>query len=129
MSLNSKRHLRFIAKQLCRDMRKHSTNSEIILWEVVRNRKLHNLKIHRQYPIFYDLNGIDKFFIADLYCHEKRLVIEIDGSYHERQKDHDNLRTEIINLLGIKVIRFTNEEVENNLKEVIIKIKNETQNT
>lgn len=129
MSIDSKKQLSFIAKQLCRDLRKRSTNAEKILWEVVRNRKLLNLKIHRQYPIFYDFNGINKFFIADFYCHEKRLVIEIDGSYHEQQRDYDNSRTEIINLLGIKVIRFTNEEIENNIREVIIKIKNETQST
>ena len=128
MSINSIRQLRAIAKELCRDLRKRSTNAEKILWEIVRNRKLNGFKIHRQYPIFYDFNGIDKFFIADFYCHEKRLVIEIDGGYHKRHKEHDKLRTEIINLLGIKVIRFTNEEVEDNLKEVKIKIKDEIQN-
>ncbi len=127
MSLNSKQ-LKFIAKELCRKLRKDATSSERILWEVVRNRKLDGFKINRQFPIFYDLNGIEKFFIADFYCHQKRLVIEIDGGYHKRQIDYDKLRTEIINLIGIKVIRFKNEEVENNLKEVIEKIKNELHN-
>jgi very-short-patch-repair endonuclease len=122
MSLNVNRKLRFIAKELSRELRKNATHSERILWEVVRNRKLNGFKINRQYPIFYDLNGIEKFFIADFYCHQKKLVIEIDGGYHERQKDYDKSRTEIINLLGIEVIRFKNEEVENQLKDVINKI-------
>ncbi|MCF6269224.1 MAG: endonuclease domain-containing protein [Melioribacteraceae bacterium] len=116
MSLNNK--LRFIAKTLCRELRKNATHSEKIMWEVVRNRKLNGRKINRQFPIFYDLEGMEKFYIADFYCHQKKLVIEVDGGYHERQKNYDELRTEIVNLLGIKVIRFTNKEVENNLANV-----------
>lgn len=100
--------LKNIAKQLCRDLRKNATNSERILWEVVRNRKLYNRKFHRQYPIFYELNGIQKFFIADFYNHETKLVIELDGGYHKPQIEYDMMRTEIINFLGIEVIRFKN---------------------
>ncbi len=111
--------LKTIAKELCRELRKNATISERIVWNIVRNRKLNNRKFYRQYPIFYDLNGLQKFFIADFYNHETKLVIEIDGGYHQRQIEYDVMRTEIINLLGIKVIRFTNEEVENNLETVI----------
>jgi very-short-patch-repair endonuclease len=111
--------LKNIAKQLCRDLRKNATNSEQIMWDVVRNRKLINRKFYRQYPIFYEVNGLQKFFIADFYNHETKLVIEIDGGYHKRQIEYDIMRTEIINFLGIEVIRFKNEEVENNLKSVI----------
>ncbi|VAX26089.1 hypothetical protein MNBD_IGNAVI01-850 [hydrothermal vent metagenome] len=129
MSLSQSKKLRFIAKELCRELRKNSTHSERILWEIVRNRKLNGFKINRQFPIFYDLNGVENFFIADFYCHQKKLVIEIDGGYHQRQIDYDKIRTEIINSLGIKVIRFKNEEIENNLKDVLNKIKNELQYT
>lgn len=111
--------LKNIAKQLCRDLRKNSTHSERIMWDVVRNRKLNNRKFYRQYPIFYELDGLKKFFIADFYNHETKLVIEIDGGYHKRQIEYDKMRTEIMNFLGIEVIRFQNEEVENNLKDVI----------
>ena len=52
-------------------------------------------------------------FIADFYCNQINLVVEIDGGIHEQQKDYDKLRTEIINLYGIKVIRFTNDEIIN----------------
>ncbi|MDA3860224.1 MAG: DUF559 domain-containing protein [Melioribacteraceae bacterium] len=57
--------------------------------------------------------------MADFYNHETKLVIEIDGGYHQCQIEYDVMRTEIINLLGIEVLRFTNEEVENNLRTVI----------
>ena len=116
--------LKLIAKQLCRDLRKNATNSEQILWNVLRNRKLNNRKFYRQYPIFYNFDGFSKFFIADFYNHCTKLVIEIDGGYHMRQIEYDNMRTEIINILGIEVIRFTNEEVENNIKYVLNTIQN-----
>jgi len=116
--------LKLIAKQLCRDLRKNATYSEQILWNVLRNRKLNNRKFYRQYPIFYNFDGLSKFFIADFYNHETKLVIEIDGGYHMRQIEYDNMRTEIINILGIEVIRFTNEEVENNIKYVLNTIQN-----
>ena len=127
MSLSKNRKLRFIARELCRELRKNSTNSEKIIWDVVRNRKLNNCKINRQFPIFYDSDGIEKFFIADFYCHQKKLVIEIDGAYHKHQIEYDNLRTEIINRIGIKVIRFTNNEVETNLAKVKETIKKHLQ--
>ena len=123
MSLNKNYKLKKIARDLCRELRKNATNSEKIVWEIVWNRKLNNCKINRQYPIFYDLEGTEKFFIADFYCHEKKLVIEIDGEYHEHQKEYDTMRTEIINLLGIKVIRFKNNEVENDILNIIKRIK------
>lgn len=119
--ISSKLHL--VAKILCRDLRKNATNSENIMWEVLRNRKINNRKFYRQHPIFYDFEGVQKFYIADFYCHEFKLIVEIDGGYHKRQIDYDKMRTEIINLLGIEVIRFTNEEVENNLKNTIKSLK------
>lgn len=57
--------------------------------------------------------------MADFYCHEKKLVVEIDGKIHQRQKDYDELRTHIINALGMKVIRFRNEEIDENLQHVL----------
>lgn len=119
MSLNNKSKLVPIAKQLARELRKNSTSAVHIFWQAVRNRKFLNKKFYRQYPIYFDLLGKETFYIADFYCYEEKLIIEIDGGYHLRQKDYDKLRTEIINLLGIKVIRFTNEQVTNNLKNVL----------
>ncbi|MBL1213969.1 MAG: endonuclease domain-containing protein [Ignavibacteriae bacterium] len=125
MSLNSKSKLRRIATNLCRELRKNSTPAEKLFWENVRNRKFIGKKFNRQFPIYYDLNGKESFYIADFYCHQEKLVIEIDGGYHERQKENDQQRTEIINNLGIKVMRFKNEEIEKNINSVLNKIKKE----
>jgi len=82
----------------------------------LRNRKIENCKFRRQHPIGK--------FVADFYCHEKKLVVEVDGGYHneQEQKEHDEARTQIINEYGITVIRFTNDEILNNLQSVINKI-------
>lgn len=123
MSLNKNRQLRIIAKTQCRKLRRNSTRAEQIFWEQVRNRKFLGLKINRQFPIFYDTLGKETFFIADFYCHEKKLVIEIDGKIHKNQIEQDVLRTEILHTLGLKVIRFKNEEIEQNIINTLEKLK------
>jgi very-short-patch-repair endonuclease len=122
MSLARDPKLILVAKTLCRDLRKHSTKAEDILWQKVRNHKLFGKKFYRQYPLFFDLYGIETFYIADFFCFENKLVIEIDGGYHEQQKLKDALRTDVINLLGLNVIRFKNEEVEKNINHVLDEI-------
>ncbi|MBL7129588.1 MAG: DUF559 domain-containing protein, partial [Ignavibacteria bacterium] len=67
---------------------------------VVINRKKCNNEFYRQYPIEFTYFNKTRYFIAYLYCHESKLVVEIDGGIHETQKDYDKLRTEIINQLG-----------------------------
>jgi very-short-patch-repair endonuclease len=79
MSLDSKNKLRVIAKETCRKLRQNQTQSEIIIWDVLRNRKLCDKKFNRQFPVFYDLLGKESFYICDFYYHELKLVIEIDG--------------------------------------------------
>ncbi len=123
MSLSKNPKLIAISKQLCRELRKKSTPAESIFWEAVRDRRFLNRKFYRQHPIFFDILGKETFFISDFYCYEEKLVIEIDGAYHERQKEYDELRSSVINLLGINVIRFKNEEVENDIESVLIKLK------
>ena len=61
-------------------------------------------------------------YIADFYCPSKKLVIEIDGPQHLKNKEYDEIRTEYFEGLGIKVIRFTNEEVATETKKVTKKI-------
>jgi len=81
------------------------TGAEKILWKELKNRNLNGLKFRRQHPIH--------FYIADFYCHEKRLVIEVDGEIHKRRavKEHDENRSAELDRLGINVIRFTNDQV------------------
>lgn len=119
MSLSGNPKLHEIAKLRCRELRKQQTNEEKMFWEEVRNRKFLGLKIYRQYPLFHDLLGKETFFIADFYCHEKRVVIEVDGLIHKYQKKNDKERAEIINLLGIDVIRFSNERIKNDIDEIL----------
>ena len=98
-------------------LRKEMTPAEKKLWKALRNRKLNNLKFRRQHPL--------KDYIADFYCHELGLVIEVDGSIHDDEdiKLYDSDRTSILNDLSIIVIRFRNERILGNIDEVLIEIK------
>jgi len=124
MSLNKKWELRELAKVFCRDLRKKSTKAEQILWKSLRNRYLDGRKFLRQHPLFYDLNGKESFFIADFYCYEEKLIVELDGEYHKYRLAEDNLRSDIIKYFGIRIIRFKNEKVIDDLPSVINEIKN-----
>ncbi len=94
-------------------LRKNMTETEKILWNELKNRKVKGLKFRRQHPLL--------FYIADFYCHEQRLVIEIDGGVHmlEKQKENDENRTAELERFGIRVIRFTNDQVINSIDEVL----------
>ena len=111
-------------RDVCRRFRKNQTKGEKAFWKVVRNRQIEGYKILRQYPIKFEWNNQIRFFIADFYCHETKLVIEIDGGIHETQKEYDKMREQIINLLGFQVIRFSNDEVLYHIKEVVEKFRN-----
>lgn len=99
------------------DLRKSMTLSEKVLWERLRKRQVNGFHFRRQHPI--------KDFIVDFFYYEAMLVIEVDGSvlYEIKQSERDEQRTMILNRLGIKEIRFTNEEVINQTDQVISKIK------
>ena len=118
-----KRNVAEAAKRLCRDLRGRSTLSEQLFWQAVRNRKVLGKKFLRQYPIFFEYMDKETFFIADFYCHENRLVVEIDGKNHDYQKEYDELRTYIINDLGIEVVRFPNKEIETDINQVLEKLR------
>jgi very-short-patch-repair endonuclease len=122
-SYNENLHNSAIGKlyQYGRELRQSSTNAEKILWGYLRGRKLNGLKFRRQHPM-------DKF-IADFYCHEKKLVVEVDGAIHDVKEnaEYDKSRTRILEGSGIKVIRFRNEEVENKIELVINEIRKVTE--
>ena len=111
--------------ETARALRRKSTQSESILWQKLRSRKLKGAKFHRQHAIKFIIDGRKRFFVADFYCSEYKLVIELDGEIHDRQKDYDEMRTYIMNTLSIKVIRFKNEDVEYYCDTVMMKIANE----
>ena len=97
-----------------RHLRKTATPAENILWEEIRNRKLGGLKFRRQYPVLG--------FILDFYCAEKSLGIELDGSIHVTQKEYDEWREKLIQEKGIRIVRFSNQEIVENLEDVKTKI-------
>ena len=111
------------AKQLARELRKRQTPAEDTLWKNLRNREFLGKKFLRHHPIFFYDGLREAFFIADFYCRENRLVIEIDGASHEYQKEYDKFRTCIINDLGIRVVRFKNDEIEGDLRQVLERLK------
>lgn len=101
--------------KLARKLRQKQTPEETILWKYLRNRKLLGKKFLRQHPIIYDeYMGDASFFIADYYCHEYKLVLEIDGKIHDFQKERDRQRDQIAIDYGLKVLRIRNEEVAQN---------------
>ena len=106
------KYLRPIRKTL----RKNMTEEEVILWSVLKNNNW-GYKFRRQHSIDH--------FVADFFCPLKRLIIELDGSQHLDNKEADQERTNYFESLGIKVIRFWNNEVKNNLNGVMIKIVEE----
>ena len=105
-----------LLKEFAKENRRNMTIAEKILWEELRNNKT-GCKFRKQHPI--------GDYIADFICIEKRLIIEVDGGYHNsmEQQQNDAVRTIDIEKMEYSVIRFTNEEVEKHLPTVIMRIK------
>jgi len=96
------------------NLRKDITPEELLLWYKLKNNRI-SYKFRRQHSIGR--------FIADFYCAEKKIVIEVDGSQHLDNTQYDKERTQYFESLNIKVIRFWNNEVNKNIDGVITKIK------
>jgi len=101
-----------------RILRNNMTDAERILWKELRFKKIKGFKFRRQHAIGQ--------FIVDFYCHEKKLVIEVDGNYHleNSQVEHDNDRALELKKFGLEIIRFKNDEVINDINKVILQIEN-----
>lgn len=110
--IHNLKHLKNARKSL----RKNITHEEEILWYELMNNKL-IYKFRRQHSIGN--------FIADFFCPDKKLIIELDGSQHLDNKEYDEERTNYFKSLDIKVIRFWNNEVNQNIDGVLIKIEEE----
>ena len=95
-------------------LRENMTIAEKQLWSRLNGSQL-GVRFKRQHPI--------DIFIADFYCHKCKLVVEVDGEYHNEQLDYDEGRTAELENLGITVIRFTNDEVMNDIDKVVEEIK------
>ena len=100
-----------------KELRKNMTPAEKMLWQRLRNYQLDGFYFRRQHPI--------KYFIADFYCAKADLIVEVDGGVHNDPdaQEWDINRTAELEKSGITVIRFTNEEVFNDIEGVIQKIR------
>jgi very-short-patch-repair endonuclease len=97
-------------------LRKHMTDAEQALWQRIRLNQL-QVKFRRQTPI-------GSYFV-DFYCHEFGLVVELDGSQHIDQVEYDEARTLYLQSLGLRVIRFWNNDVLLNIETVLEEIMRE----
>ncbi|MBO0321033.1 ribonuclease P protein component [Muricauda sp. CAU 1633] len=98
-------------KEFARQLRKNSTLSEVLLWQKIKQRAL-GVQFHRQVPLLE--------YIVDFYCRELKLAIEIDGKSHEYIYDEDAFREGRLEQFGVQVVRFSNEEIKNNLFSVLL---------
>lgn len=103
-----------------RRLRKEMTEAERMLWVRISKKQLDGARFRRQHPI--------GDYIADFYCHELKLVIEVDGRVHETRQEYDRQRTEEMTLGGITVIRFTNDDIIHDMEAVLMKIKQQIAN-
>ena len=103
-------------QEYARELRNRTTEAEQKLWSLLRNRQLKGKKFRRQHAIAN--------YVADFYCNESKLVIELDGKFHTKAetKEYDKSRTNLLNELGITILRFWNDEVIKDPGKVLEKI-------
>ena len=100
--------------QRAKELRREMTPAEKILWNELRAKKL-GVRFRRQQII----SG----FIVDFYCHKAALVVEVDGDIHDLQQEEDARRERFLQEMGLRTIRFRNDEVVRNLSAVVRKIR------
>jgi very-short-patch-repair endonuclease len=96
------------------ELKNNMTEAELKLWDHLKNKKL-GVKFRRQHVI--------DFYIPDFVALSIKLIVEVDGKIHLKQKKEDSERTKRLEILGYKIIRFTNDEIENDITKVLNKIK------
>ena len=100
--------------EIARQLRRKQTPSERLLWERLRANRLHGLHFRRQQII----DG----FVVDFYCHAARLVIEVDGPVHTKQREQDAYREQVLQSRGFVILRITNDELRINPDAVLQRI-------
>ncbi len=102
-------------KIFSRALRNESTPQERKVWDALRDRRFMKLKFRRQHVV--------EGFVVDFFCNQLKLAIEIDGAVHSLQQDYDELRQQLIESEGIRFIRVTNDEIDNDMKILTDKIR------
>jgi very-short-patch-repair endonuclease len=100
-----------------RELKKDETTSEKKLWAELKGKQLNGFRFRRQHPI--------KYFIVDFYCHRAKTVLEINGSIHnlDYNKEYDILKENELKQLGLRVLRFTNRQILDNIGKVLKEIE------
>jgi very-short-patch-repair endonuclease len=106
---------RFWGLKASRDLRRRATLTEKLLWEQLRHHRLDGKQYRRQHSIGP--------YIVDFVCPQDGLIIEIDGEIHEQQRENDAMRDDYLRSLGYTVLRFTNDQVLDNLEGVLSVIR------
>ena len=106
-----------------RKNRIESTPAERVLWQALRNQQLGGMKFRKQHPVGN--------YVIDFFCVDEMLAIEVDGSIHDNQEhyDLDQERTQRLNEQDIRVLRFSNMSILEDLPSVLEKIKSFVINT
>jgi very-short-patch-repair endonuclease len=102
-------------KPIAQEKREKPTEAEKKLWKYLRKHQLGGAKFRNQHCIGQ--------FIVDFYCRDAKLVIEVDGPIHQYQAEEDKTRQEYLEDRKLKVLRFTNDMVLNNIEKVIVQIE------
>jgi very-short-patch-repair endonuclease len=112
----TQRYNKSTEKEKRRRLRQNQTKAEALLWQKLRDRQIEGLKFRRQYSV--------ECFVLDFYCPALRLAIEIDGESHQSEEAaaYDRDRQAFIEALGIRFLRFTNQEVYEHLDAAIAQI-------
>ena len=102
--------------EMAHALRKNMTDAEKILWKRLKDKRIFRVKFRRQHPV--------DIFVLDFYCHELKLALEVDGEIHlsAEMREYDEGRTYELEKFGIKILRFTNEQIFENLDEVQVTI-------
>ncbi len=103
--------------ELARKLRKNQTPQERKMWNLLRNRQFHNLEFRRQFPM--------ENYVADFLCKKEKIIIEIDGSQHNLEENilKDELRTKFFETKGYRIIRFWNNDIDNNIEGVFLELE------
>jgi very-short-patch-repair endonuclease len=100
--------------QRAKELRREMTAAEKVLWQELRANKL---------GVHFRRQQIIAGFIVDFYCHKAGLVVEVDGDIHDMQQEEDARRAKALSEMGLRIVRFKNDEILKNLSVVMGRIR------
>ena len=106
----------YLVFELAKDLRRNMTDAENVLWMNLK-QGIRGLKFRRQHPI--------NIYIADFYCHKVKLIVEADGTIHNKPeiKEYDEKREKDLVDSGCYILRFSNKQIMNDISTVLLKIE------